>query len=203
MSRTFPYVTKDEAHEILAPHLPTIEEAIRQAWHDYGRCYANDAHRHSTRSRASLIHDHIISRLEEAIDGVSALRLTKIKGLHVLVVADRLLLRFKKLDRALRPSRPWTAQGEFHQQLPLLEDMPELVKLQAGYQLDRTNTSLQAILLTCPDGKAVRWHLELEQVAVVQIAPVEFDQAASESSGRVTIKDGAAKTRNSEANGAT
>lgn len=189
---------RDAVLGTLRPYLLMIEASIRNGWSDYSSQYADVAHLHSARTRASLVHDHVIDRIRRATDEAGLLRLARHRGLYLLVVEGLLVVRFKKLDRRLRASRAWTAQGMYKQEW-MFADLPPVVKLQAGYQLDSTNSDLARVMLTCPDGNWVHWSVELEELSVTDLPSPEALASPVVQRNRVRIKPGAI-TKRSRAN---
>jgi hypothetical protein len=182
-------LTEDEAREILAPYIDEIEDAVREGWLDFGREYVATAYLLTTRSRATIVHDHVIGRLQRLVDRRSGLRLTKIRGMDVLIVADRLMVRFKKLDPALRASNIPTAQAlQFDRQQQLPGMPPALANLTAGYQLDRTNSAFTGIFVVCRDGKQLRWAFEVERNVVAEIQ-TNTAAPAQETPSRVRLRN--------------
>lgn len=173
-------ISQDEAEELLEPYLRKLGECLEAGWQAWRRL-SNDspatARALSTRSRASIVADHIRDAAKAAFADVEGVRLTESRGFLTLTIAEQLLVRFKKMSRSLKTSSvPTNQQLRFSYQLPL-EGFPQLTNATAGYVLDPLATSIEQMVVTCTIGKHREWVLAVPMPAKAEVvafpAPTE------------------------------
>lgn len=160
-------ISQELAEKRLNRDLPLIFKCINDAWEKYMQAYpANLRIAHSARSRASLIHDHIVEMARKYLEPRIGVACHEINKLFLVSFDSGIVIRFKKLDDSYRSSNIRTQQslGFMEQsQLPLPE-IDTAINLQAGYRLNALETQLQGIYLTHPTGEqANAWVMELER----------------------------------------
>ncbi len=87
------------------------------------------------------------------------------RGFPELVIDNRFVLRFKKLDKHGRSRNILTpAQRAWLDAQMILPDMPpEAKRLIAGYVLDALGTQIERMLVTAPANvKTINWMLDIE-----------------------------------------
>lgn len=168
-------ISKLNAEQILGPFLSRFRDCIVQAFQKYRTDYKTVSIVHTQRSRASLIHDHMIAFAREFLGGDPQIQIFAKRGLSLVNVKDNLLIRFKKLD-AKRHSRDNATQQNFlfTAQLDLPGISSELTHLQAGYVLNELQTGLEGVYITCPNGKHLEWFIDLTLLPSTKVA--EFTQ---------------------------
>ena len=155
-------IAKMAAHRLLRRELPHIAELIYGAWHDY-MAYPEEVRLdHTPRTRASAVHDHMVSRARRVFSVSVNAHCMEQGGLFVVMLYGRIALRFKKLDDDLRASNIPTQQSiEFCSQELYLPGIKKVTYLQAGYTLNRTQTGLSGAYVACPDGIGNHWDIPL------------------------------------------
>ncbi len=68
-------ISQSQAEQILSPHLKRIRDCIVSAFQKYRSDYANVALVHTARSRASIIHDHMVAFARETFTGDGGVRI--------------------------------------------------------------------------------------------------------------------------------
>jgi hypothetical protein len=154
-------IDRDEALATLKPFLPDLRACITRGWEQYHIQPVAQEGRASRRSRASLVHDLIVDGARRLFAGRPGVRIDEGRGFLVLVFGERVAVRFKKLNGAMRPSHIPTEQAQsFVHQLSLFgEDATNLI---AGYQLDELGVTLEHIAITCPRGDGVAWYAMID-----------------------------------------
>lgn len=128
---------------------------------------------HSKRSRASLIHDHVIDRILKGFEEMQGAQLFRRQGRYLLSVNDSYLASIKKLDKSMRARGIRTGQAvAFIGQLPLFDMPPGVTHLILGYRLNDLQTGIEGVYIMCPDGDAVSWHLRIGGPEMLQL-PME------------------------------
>jgi hypothetical protein len=159
-------ISKSQAEQILGSHLKRIRDCIVRAFQKYVSDYRSVALVHTSRSRASVIHDHMIANARESFAGDDGIRIFSKSGLSLINVKDSLLLRFKKMDKKKHTHNIPTQQSFlFRAQLELPGIPAELTHLEAGYVLNDLQTGLDGVYITCPNGKRLEWFIDLTSLA--------------------------------------
>lgn len=159
-------IQPDVVHEALAPYLPGLRQMVFQAVADYGKYTPEQRKIHTTRSKASIIHDHFFSHAKLFAAMAEGVRFEERAHLWMLVFDVGFVIRFKKVGRDLLPAGHLTQQVlkfRTHQQL---DEIPRSVNLDLSYEEDVLG-NLQNVLLICPSGpKSNMWVSELHEEAV-------------------------------------
>lgn len=148
----------------LAPYLDSIRDCIRSAWDEYQDHFRTFNGILSSRTRASAIRDFIMERVQQAFSSDSMVHVENIRGMLLLVIGTNpeISLRFKKLNRKLLTSNSRTVQAlNYSKQLSIPGLLPETVYLNAGYQLNDTDTDIECFV-TYPNGeRQIAWYVHL------------------------------------------
>jgi hypothetical protein len=151
----------------LSPILGGLEEAICSAHREYMALDPELRLRLSRRSQSTIINDLMVSRAAELLED----KVTPLLAFGQVTFLYRgYRIRFKMLDRELRPSRIKTLRSEdflnqgYCYQGPLpLDGPPELTNLLAGYTWNPFRTGFAAVFVVCPDNGANRWYFRLDK----------------------------------------
>ena len=142
---------------------------------------------HSSRSRASLVHDHMVDRAIKYAAKESGVQIIEKSGLYLFVFDGKIAVRFKKFDEELKTRNQPSGQVEQFKAQMQLPGVQAAHNLESGYILSADAQSLAAVHLVCPSGTGVYWDILLtaqSQTSVVQdlfankIAPQEADEGA-------------------------
>lgn len=151
------------AQRLLKRELPLIGGLITGAWQDYLAYPAGVRMQHSPRSRASCVHDHMVTRARALFEPRPEMATCQDRGgLFLVLLHGRIALRFKKLDEDLRSCNIPTQQSlEFVRQEMDLPGFKRITYLQAGYQLNKTQTEISGAYIACPNGYRNLWVIDL------------------------------------------
>jgi hypothetical protein len=160
-------ITQALAAPILWPHQSRLYEIVVAAWNDYMTSITEQIrclqHR---RTRACIVHDFMVSHAKRLFEGVPGVHIEDRSGIVLLVIDDRLAIRFKKLDKENRTRNYPTQQAlAFMQQLDL-PTIPSLARLVVGYRLTNLETELESVFVVCPNGLSNAWGMELKPPAI-------------------------------------
>ena len=148
----------------LEPYVDSIRDCIKSAWDEYRDHFKTFNGILSSRTRASAIRDFIIERVQQAYASDPMVHVENIRGMLLLVVGTNpeISLRFKKLNRKLLTSNSRTVQAlNYSKQLSIPGLLPETVYLNAGYQLNDTDTDIECYV-TYPNGeRQIAWYIHL------------------------------------------
>jgi hypothetical protein len=177
-------LTREDARTLFDPHFESLAGALEGAWRAYHLDYAALLHRHSTRSRATIVHDLIVDDARNRFGQTPGVTIDERRGLFLLNFEGRALLRFKKLGRNLRPhSTPTIQTSLFDDQEPLqalmaslpLPHMPTTpTHVYAGYALSANGLELKGLYLVCPQGQRNVWVDELPRPQVSRLEPIDL-----------------------------
>ncbi len=183
-------ISEAAAKTILDPYKARLRESVIQAWEDYESQYGHVRHIHTPRTRANIVHDHMVHHARRLFEGDDSVYMCEIKGLFLVQIDGQLLVRFKKLDEDKRHHNYPTPQNlEFWEQLDL-PGIPHLTRLVAGYELNDLQTAINAIYITCPNGSCNAWDFELDEETVPsEIVELHVTTPVNKISERVSVKE--------------
>jgi len=153
----------------LGPYVEAIVACFRLGLEDYVREYASVRSVHSKRTQASLIHDHIVRRLQERFgflsDAEGDLAVHRKGNLVQLIFrCGEFKLRIKKLGNGYRPKNiPTQTVINFNLQTSF-DAIPEPINLYVGYR-PRDDVSLVSseIVCCCPNGNTMAWAWQVDK----------------------------------------
>jgi len=163
-------ITLAAAEEILSPYVDDLGNSIKNALDDYIDQDTKQKAIHSKRTRASNISDWIGYHIEKDFDGRQGVHFYRSYGQVRLVIEDKILLVFKKLDKNGRASyiRTDRAKSFFEGQVGQLKfpniqlKLPNVLtpreKLIAGYEWKELLPA--DIYIVCPNVPVTEWRLE-------------------------------------------
>lgn len=161
----------------LGSYLGIIRSCIKKGWDDYMSLSIEHRMKHTTRSRASLVHDYIVYAARQSFDGIADARLVEINKLFMVTFGADIGLRFKKLDECFHSSGIPTQQRLDFMCQDDLPGIESVTHLEAGYSLNPLQTAIEGIYLCCPNHPSVLWYHELtegdvsDNVIVLPTAP--------------------------------
>jgi hypothetical protein len=164
-------IESGEALSLLGRHLPAFYRCVDGAWTDYMSYPIEKRIIHSERSRASLVHDHMVDRASQYAAREEGVEIMERSGLHLFVFGGTIAIRFKKFDEDLRTRNQPTEQVKRFKAQYSLIGVPDAHNLESGYILSPDGQSIKAIHLVCPSGTGIYWDVlltESEQTSVVQ-----------------------------------
>lgn len=185
---------QNDALSSIAEELPIIFSCILDAWQIYQMKYPEDLKiAHSATSRASIVHDHIVSLARQRFEPRFGVQCLVIGRLFIVSFNSGVVVRFKKFDKNFRAHNIRTRQSSgFMTQAPLPE-IGEVINLQAGYRLDDLETDIEGIYLTLPISESGNeWVFELNGADIAKNNVTAFPKTThQESKGiRLTKKGG-------------
>ncbi|MFG1618339.1 hypothetical protein ACGFI3_36780 [Nonomuraea wenchangensis] len=142
-------------NELLAPHIPTLEQCFRNAWARWVEWLAKldgSPADISARTRANIVYDFIVAEGSNRLRGAENVRIRKVRGFLVIHLNDRIALRFKKFrNKSLKTSGIHTNQATLFNQQALEFDTKfrPLTHLVAGYLLDDLALDMNKLAVTC------------------------------------------------------
>lgn len=166
---------------VLEPYLAALAGAVRRGFSTYQEHYPDVVKAaHDNAAAAKNVHRHILEEITIAIADLGGLALVDARGLMVLNIHDRALLRFKKMDEEGNSASYPTKQAQaFDRQLPLPNLPPAATRLTFGYEPDLAYSAIVRILTACPLGRRTHWCVQVNEedagvASWVDITPQRF-----------------------------
>lgn len=186
--------SKTTALQDLQPHLASFYKIAVGAWNDYQSLPDWALVSFTSRSRASAVHDLIVTRASAYCEQTAEVIQFEISGMKGILVANKYAIRFKKLDNSgLSRNQPTLQVKQFRSQ-ECLDGLPDLVHLELGYITDQFQTEVSEIRLVCPSGSdANSWEVAINDSTTLSVVEDLFDRAAANDIGETKMKPKAGK----------
>ncbi len=156
--------SRDDGTRILGPYLERVTRCFERAWGDLEREKPEIRAHMSARTRACFLNDRILLYAREEFENDRGVAFLRGKGgLFLLGIAGAFLLRFKKLKANLRSSNIYTNQSKLFTDQRVIEGLPDVTHVNAGYILNRMQTAIAMMYVTCPVGTAIKWEIDLAE----------------------------------------
>ena len=164
-------ISEADAIQILGDRINDFREIMVAAWDDYLGYVPRHRRLHSSTTRAGIVHDHIKQRVRERFGDDPLSYVLQVNKMLVVVIDQRLVIRFKMLQPDKTSSNIPTGQvRDFREQRDIpelrnqLELIGELSNLEAGYILDRLGSEIVQTWLVCPSGICANsWRHEIKE----------------------------------------
>lgn len=163
---------------VVQPYLARLNGCVRRAFDRYQNEYPGVVRaEHDDAAAAKCVHRHALAELVAEFDGARGVCMVDARGLNVLNIQDRAVLRFKKMNEEGRSvSYPTEQALSFDKQLPLEGLPPAATRLTFGYEPDLAFSAIVRVLLACPLGPRIHWCAQVNEepgdtVSWVDITP--------------------------------
>lgn len=158
-------ITFEDAQLAIKPFYTNLFGIINSAWRDWQQLPPYAIAKASTRTRASFVHDFMVSRAGDLTSLNEAIRSVNHRSMFALVIESQagfIALRFKKLnDDGLSKSQPTQQVRDFQEQVTIA-GIGAAHHLEVGYVLNHTQDAIQSIDMVCPSGlNAIYWKAEI------------------------------------------
>jgi hypothetical protein len=137
------------AMAVLAPHFAILSDIYESAVNLYNEETSPRIRaEHTSRAALNSIYALVWKGYEREFGEMSGFHLLNMRGLNVLNIGDKLVVRAKRVDENGRHvNNPTQQQQSFDRQLPLLGLPPEAVRLVIGYQLDVGYSKVERVIV--------------------------------------------------------
>jgi hypothetical protein len=165
-----------EARVILTPHFPDLIDSIETGWRDFhSEVTESGRSRMEARTRANVVSDFARDRALTIFSGRPGLRACLDLGFFKLYVADRIVLRIKKLDGELLPTNVQTdQQRDWYNNEPVKGVPSECLRLNLGYRLNAIADQIADIVITWqPSWRVLGWYFSILGEPGEQIRPID------------------------------
>lgn len=138
-----------------------IVASIHEAWDDWMASDHVGVWR-CKRSRANFVWEQIVERAHTALSDHNTVHVIDGHETMKFLVQDAVLFRFKKADDSGRSANVATQLAlAFHDHEQNLFGLPEVLRVEVVYKLNRLETSIQDICVVARDGDQVAWEYSL------------------------------------------
>lgn len=161
----------------IEPHFPTIIDIYDSAVRLYNEdTSARIRAEHDSRAALNSIYALAWKGYEREFGDRAGLHLLNMRGLKVLNIADKVVVRAKRVDaNGLHVNNRTKQQKEFDRQLPLDGLPPEAVRVVIGYELDIGYSAVERVIVRHTMGEWVSQIVKSEDVFYWQdVTPVRL-----------------------------
>jgi hypothetical protein len=121
--------------------------------------------------------------------GDGAVRVIRRDETAKFVVADQVVLRFKKADdRGLGSNIPTQASLEFTEQQYELPGMPGVHKIEVVYGLNRLQTQIDRVVVVARDGDVLLWEYAVAPATTAEIISLAAPTSDATLGARVRVR---------------
>lgn len=187
-------LTQDEAERLLEPLKSMLSEHIRAVFDDWSAVLAASPKQTAGlthKTQRPFLHERIVRRLAEAeaSGNYPMLKVKKLSGnLAVVVIADRLTLKLKKLDKGFRSRNIATGQTQaFDNQEQLVpSSFGAMTNATTGYVPDATGAEPIHVVVVCWEGDHRHWLINLDENRGGQVVQLEVGPPPDSGDGTRT-----------------
>lgn len=175
---------EDAVRTILQPYHDAVFQAAHGAWNDWRDLKLAGRLLFPGRSRACLVHDFLVQRAVTAWSADPKVRVIQKDETAKFVIADQVLLRFKKADdRGLGANIPTQAFLDFAEQQHELPGMPNVQKVEVVYVLNRLQTQIDRVVVVARDGEIRLWDYVVMPATTAEIVPLPVAPSPEQDRG--------------------
>lgn len=168
---------QERAMAVIEPIMHEIFPIFPDALKTYNEKYPAEVKaQHEGRTAAGCVRDHAWTEFKSLFMDRSGFNFLEIRGLHVLNIEDKLVIRIKKVDENGVHSNYQTAQQkDFDRQVDLPGLPAAASRVVIGYQPDIAFSVVERIIVRSPSQKWVSQIMQVDEVATwVDITPAEL-----------------------------
>jgi hypothetical protein len=185
----------DRLKQKLEPFFGSFLRGIREGFADYYREHGEESFKHTARSRASLVNDLIVDRIQRALaedHPEIAAPIRKLSGRRLFEITDDALLHVKKINHKLVASNYPTffalCFNEVQFELPGFGPLPRLT---LGFIPSKDWSRIEGVHITRPNGDTVEWSIPISEETLNVTELVLQNDGQSEPKRRARPKRGA------------
>lgn len=139
-----------------------LEECVKRAWTTFRSIQATAHPGMRIRARRTLMQDLVVGEIEGAFGGIPGFKIIEGKsGRVLLVVADRLVLQFRHVDKEFKTANFPTKMARDFDAQRAIDGLPPLPRITIGYRLDTLETEVTGVYVIFSVGKQRRWQYRL------------------------------------------
>jgi hypothetical protein len=137
---------------VLEPYFSKISEIYESAVRLYNEATTAQARAdHDSRAALSAIYRHAWMGYQRELGEQAGFHFLKVRGLHVLNIRDKVVLRAKRVDEnGLHVNNQTEQQRNFDRQRPIPGLPEEASRIVVGYQLDPAFSAVERVIVRNP-----------------------------------------------------
>lgn len=183
-------LSDSELAEIIGPVESKISEAVLYAWSAW-LATPNKSY-FCARTRANIIWDLATRTLEEKLEPMPSIHVNRSSNTCMFMIGQQLTFRFKKADEnGVSSNYPTPMALAFHDPEQYALGIPEAVKTEIVYSLNKLETEISAIKLVRRNGDTVAWSHSIydrNMNNIIAINTADQVQEATPRKARASIK---------------
>ncbi|MBX3386456.1 MAG: hypothetical protein KF768_07785 [Phycisphaeraceae bacterium] len=199
-------VTQEDALGLLADYIPQFNELLDDAWEYVERVYADDPSRRivfNEITKAGMLHDGWCRSAAARFDGDKRVRVIWRGRMLVLLIDNRVAVRFKKLgtDLCARNIRTPSQERDYFQGQMYLDGLEPIgpTRLIFGYRANAVGTQIAGRYLTCPKSwDENHWVEFIEQSKSDATQLLQPTVAADDLRSKITVRAKSARRKGAE-----
>lgn len=167
-----------EANEILKPYYAGLIKCLDKCMEESNTLcdiFSNEYPANfKNRTKGSFIADRLKVHLTKEFGADSNIRFVEIRGALGIVVAEKLVIRFNKMDEKFRVSinKKTKSSNKYLNQLPI-EGIEDLTYVWGGFNPDKIWSKILGYYLTCSNGN-LNWQYDMGRDNVAQQLSLEI-----------------------------
>lgn len=193
-------LSKEKAKDLLKPYAQLFYDAIMEGFDDYKLNDSPRGHVHDNCVKSNLVRSYVLNRIKQVVAQHQELKFKEQKRMFAIIIADKVILRFKKLNNLFRSENIKTKQVAAFRNRNLTFQGVKALPVDAGWRVDDFYSEIEDVHFVCPDGKGNLWRIPLHDLSIqkkqVAIFPVEEQDVITV----VTVKPEVANANRKAAN---
>ena len=185
-----PPISEDEANSILERLYPSFWLVVQAAWKDWEDIPVKQRTRLTARARAGNVSDFLAFHARVILNQLPGVNIIPYRGLFLVGVDGRVVLRFKKLRDDKKTSNILTRQQRLlrENRAAMLPGIPpKAAILVVGYLLNITQTGIEAVLITCQNGNRLEYFIPIPKTQAKSSSNI-IDMPKREEKQRPIVK---------------
>lgn len=164
-------LSDSELAALISPFENQISGAILKAWSTW--LENPQKHIFCARTRANMIWDIATKALEEELDPLPGIHVNRSANTCIFMIGQQLAFRFKKADeKGVSSNYPTPMALAFHDPEQIVLGIPEAIKTEVIYVLNKLETEINHIKLVRRNGASVAWSLPMYERRTAKLANI-------------------------------
>ena len=187
-------LSREAALSLIEAHKERFWRVCEEPWE---RWKQRPDPRLSPRTRANLIYDWMLDTARREFAGVPGAEFVEVesKGLVLMRLEEQILVRLR--SSTIRVGRGTTrppTRGCHNEQMSLPE-IPTATRVYCGYRLNRFQTDIRDVSISCMSGSRVEWNIEIEPAEQSVIRLPQPDSGSNGEARRPRVRIRRAETQ--------
>lgn len=193
-------LTKEEAKELLEPYAQLFYNAITGGFEDYKINDSERGHIHDKCVKSNLIRSYVLNRIKQIVVEHPELKYREQNRMIAILIADKVIIRFKKLNNLFRSDNILTKQARAFRNRDITFQGVKALPIDAGWRLDEFYSEIEDVHFVCPNGEGNLWRIPLDNLSITKKQTTAFPLQEEEVIQVVTVKTEVADANRKAAN---